>query len=247
MSFAFCRVSVSPIRGEQKDSSEMVSQLLFGELITVLKKENNWLFIETFLDKYQGWIDEKQIQYISKEVALDWAKNQKIITKDIKIKTNIGLINITKGAFLHKITPQKFNIDNFNIESNFIHTKTNLITFAKSFLNTPYLWGGKNSYGIDCSGFSQVVLRSQGIEIPRDASQQINLGIETTLNKAKQGDLAFFANAKGKIIHVGILLSKSQIIHASGRVKIDKIDQEGIWSEELKTYSHTLHSIKRML
>jgi cell wall-associated NlpC family hydrolase len=247
MNFAFCRVAISPIRAEQKDSSEMVSQLLFGEIVNVLDKIENWIFIETHLDKYKGWIDEKQIEYISKLDAENWLKNQQILTKEKSIQTSIGNIQLTMGAFIHKLTPNEFSIGNFQVKSKIKRSHTKLLTFAKSYLNTSYLWGGKTNYGIDCSGFTQIVFRNEGIELPRDASQQVQKGVATELKNSTSGDVAFFSNANGKIIHVGILLSKSKIIHASGRVKIDTIDENGIWSEELQKYSHTLHSIKRMI
>jgi len=123
----------------------------------------------------------------------------------------------------------------------------NLFSFAKSFLNAPYVWGGKTNFGIDCSGFTQTVFRTQAIELLRDASQQVNQGEEVSLSKAKAGDVAFFTNKNGRVIHVGILLTKHTIIHASGRVKIDKLDKYGIWSDELKAYSHTLFKIKRLI
>lgn len=248
MEFAFCRVSIVPIRSEHKDSSEIVSQLLFGELVKINDRFENWLFIETLLDKYNGWIDEKQIEILSSKDAEKWRENQQIISKNTKILTPIGPIFLTKGAFLDKKNPSDFRIGrNFIVKSNYKITKINLITFSKTYLNTPYLWGGKTNYGIDCSGFTQIVFRNEGVELPRDAYQQEELGQKIMLSETKVGDLAFFSNKNGKIIHVGILISKSKIIHASGRVKIDKIDNQGIWSEELKKYSHTLHSIKRMI
>lgn len=244
--FAFCRVAIAPIRKSPTDVSEMISQLLFGELVTFIDRQNNWILIKTFSDNYEGWIDEKQIHYITEEEAITWNKEQTITTKNIQITGALGKINLTQGAYISKTSPTNFQIGTHCYESKYKITQPTIQQFAKTYLNTPYLWGGKSNYGIDCSGFSQIVFRRQGIEIPRDASQQVLEGITIPRNKAQLGDLAFFTNEIGRVIHVGILLSKSKIIHASGRVKIDKLDDTGIWSEELGKYSHTLSVIKRL-
>jgi cell wall-associated NlpC family hydrolase len=247
MNLAVCRVAIAPLRADKSDCSEMVSQVLFGELIKILDTYNNWIYIETHLDKYHGWMDSKQIQFINKDEFETWKANQLVITRNLKIKTNLGTIELTKGAFLHKKNPTTYSIGNLFIKTKHIHKKQSLITFAKSFLNTPYLWGGKTNYGIDCSGFTQTIFRNEGIELPRDASQQEKHGKPIFFEDRKTGDVAFYSNSEGKIIHVGILISKSKIIHASGRVKIDTIDKKGIYSIELNDYSHTLYSIKRMI
>lgn len=245
--YAYCRVSISPVRGEMKDSAEQVTQLVFGELISILEKNSNWLRIKTFLDGYEGWIDEKQIAYLTESEMKCWSLDQKISTKSIIIKTPIGKMTLPVGAFVSATNPFTFTIGCDVFETNYTFAKTKLITFAKSYLNTPYLWGGKTNFGIDCSGFTQIVFRSQNIELPRDASQQVNFGEEVTLTNAQAGDVAFFTNNTGRVIHVGILFSRRTIIHASGRVKIDKLDKYGIWSSELNEYSHTLFKIKRLI
>jgi len=243
--FAYCRVSISPVRGEMKDSAEQVTQLLFGEIICVQEKNNNWLKIQTLLDGYEGWMDEKQISYLTESEMESWSKDQKICTKSIKINTPVGKMVLPVGAFVSVNNPYKFKIGKGVFQTNYKFTKTKLLTLAKSYLNTPYLWGGKSNFGIDCSGFTQIVFRSQEIELPRDASKQVFLGKEITRSNSKAGDVAFFTNDAGRVIHVGILLSKDKIIHASGCVKIDKLDNQGIWSEELSAYSHALFKIKR--
>jgi cell wall-associated NlpC family hydrolase len=228
-----------------KDSAEQVSQLLFGEIVLVKEKIKNWLRITTLIDNYDGWIDEKQISYLNEDEAITWQKNQRVITKSIKIHSPIGKLEIPIGSYLSASTPTLFNIGKETYRSPYKYTTPSLLQTAKSFLNTPYLWGGKSNYGIDCSGFTQIVFRSQAIELPRDASQQVHLGQQIIRSQAKAGDVAFFTNDAGRVIHVGILLSKNKIIHASGRVKIDKLDDQGIWSEELASYSHSLFVIKR--
>ena len=111
-----------------------------------------------------------------------------------------------------------------------------------------YLWGGRNALGIDCSGFTQMMYRIFGIQLPRDASEQVKIG-ETVdfLTEAQTGDLAFFENKDHKIIHVGMLMDNESIMHASGRVKINRIDATGIVSEEDGQHTHQLRIIKRII
>jgi len=119
---------------------------------------------------------------------------------------------------------------------------------ASLYLNAPYLWGGRSPLGIDCSGFTQVVFKAAGVRLPRDAYQQAEVGQTLGfVEEASEGDLAFFDNAEGKIIHVGIVLKDRFIIHASGKVRIDKLDHQGIFNRETGKYSHTLRVIKRIV
>ncbi len=246
MQFGYCKVALSPMRSDKKDSAEMVNQLVFGEAIEIIDKDANWIFIKSSYDGYEGWIDEKQINYLSQKDHSNWIENSSFLfSNHQQISTPYGKQPLYSGAFVGKTTTA------FSIGGQLYRlTKKNqpkpFITFAKQFLNTSYLWGGKSSVGIDCSGFTQLVFRSHKIFIPRDASQQIHLGREVTFKEKKEGDLAFFTNPTGKVIHVGLILKNSRIIHASGRVKIDKIDATGILNLETGTYSHRLYQIKRI-
>ena len=156
------------------------------------------------------------------------------------------------GSSLPLFNEHKFNFGgvDFTFDGNVIDSDksdiTRLLEHAYMYLNSPYLWGGRSPFGIDCSGFTQIVFKLCGIVLQRDARLQAEHG--TTINlieESKPGDLAFFDNAEGKISHVGIIIPGNQIMHASGRVRIDKIDHQGIYNEELKGYSHNLRVIKR--
>lgn len=251
---AICFLSVIPIRENPSHSSEMVSQILFGEVFQIIEREGEWLFIKTAYDQYTGWIDEKQALEINAELS----SHLEFITLDVNTMALKGEYKqpfyLPAGSCLPFYTDGKCQIgkDFYQIISSNVTIpnpedfNTDVAEIAKRFLNVPYLWGGRTHFGIDCSGFSQIVFKILGIRLNRDASQQAEQGtLVDFLTEAKAGDLAFFDNEEGRITHVGIMLNNSQIIHASGRVKIDRIDNRGIFSSDLKKYSHKLRIIKR--
>lgn len=253
-----CHLAVVPLRENPSHKAQMVSQLLFGELYSVIQTENNWLKIKIINDGYEGWIDKNQ----HKKNYESGANNLQITLPNLTCQAFTKVFNSDKtfefyipfGSNLHfaEEALSSFNgvLYPLNAEDYILPNKTNFIDnvekYACLFLNVPYLWGGKTHFGIDCSGFSQQVFKVLGIQLYRDAWQQAQQGEDVGfLEMAQIGDLAFFDNEEGKITHVGILLNKNQIIHASGNVKIDKIDSYGIFSEEKNEYSHKLRIIKR--
>lgn len=140
-----------------------------------------------------------------------------------------------------------FNITEFETIKT-PNTREGIVDSALSYLETPYLWGGKSPFGIDCSGFTQIVYKLNGIFIPRDASQQVNLGSSRNFrDEAQAGDLAFFDNEEGEVIHVGVVLENRKIVHASGKVRIDTLDHQGIYNQDLKKYTHKLRVIQNLL
>ena len=145
------------------------------------------------------------------------------------------------GSVLNSLNYLKHKFDKSQISIS----KKNIIRTALLYLNTPYLWGGKTPFGIDCSGLTQMVYRLNGIKIKRDAFQQANQGkILNVFNDIKPGNLAFFSNKEGEISHVGILINNNSIIHAHGKVRVDQFDENGIYNSKLENYSHKLKFIK---
>ncbi len=245
--YAISLLPVIPMRAEASDKSEMVSQMLFGETCEILEPQSKWSLIRTSMDNYCGWVDNKQIIPISPE---EFEKTQKW-THRITEPLATLLIDaipcvIPMGSNLPETNCTRFH--NHTIQYSNPQPLRSIYECAESLLNAPYLWGGKTALGIDCSGFIQTIFRSADICLPRDASQQATVG-ETIpdIEQAKRGDLLFFHNASGRIIHVGLYLGNHQIIHASGKVRIDSIDATGIFNTDTQTYSHYLHSIQRVL
>ncbi len=259
MGFGICNLSIVPVRAEASDKSEMVTQLLFGDLVVVNKKREGWLHIRMVYDNYEGWIDAKQIMTQSEESFQTIVNLPSYVTLDVvhvlDSNNKKAVTPVVLGSTMPYMVDQSFylNDDIFFYDGLILNPdqepkREKIIEFALLYLNTPYLWGGRSPFGIDCSGFTQIVYKLIGIKILRDASQQATHG--ETLNfisEAEAGDLIFFDNDEGKIIHVGIYLGNNKIIHASGKVRIDDVDHNGIYNHDNKEYTHKLRLIKCLL
>lgn len=257
MSFGICTLSVIPCRKEPSSTSEMVTQLLFGETYTIIEDKEDWLSITTNYDNYPCWISAKQHSSISdtelKKLTIDKVSSE-LIQVISNTQTN-SIFPITIGSTIPNLANTKSDFGNhtFSFEGNttsILHKKDikAIKETAFLFLNAPYLWGGRSPFGIDCSGFTQLVYKLNGYKIPRDASQQVELGSALSfVEEAEEGDLAFFDNEAGNIVHVGIVLDNQQIIHASGSVRIDKFDHYGIFHSNTKKYTHMLRVIKKLI
>ncbi len=259
MQYGICLLSVVPCRKEPSNTSEMITQLLFGEHYSILETTESWIKIKVAFDNYECWINVKQHQKIS-ETTFNQLQTHILLYSNelIQIITNKETaINfpVSIGAALPflknnaiKVDENEFVFEGTSTLSNSKKATKDIIQSSFLFLNAPYLWGGKSPLGIDCSGFTQLVFKMNGYKLPRDAYQQVELGEPLNfVEEAEAGDLAFFDNEEGKIIHVGILLDNQQIIHASGCVRIDKFDHYGIFNSDTKKYSHTLRVIKRII
>ena len=253
--YGVSELGVIPVRKEPNDRSEMTTQILFGETFQIIAQENQWCFIKISIDDYEGWIDSKNISFISEDIFSKIKEDTgSIITQKLSnliLNAKNEQIILPAGSTLSGFNKAdmtfKIGENEYHLSDEINDGKTHIISLAKQFLNSPYLWGGKNPFGIDCSGFVQVLFKIMNIKLPRDASQQINKGQTINfISDVNPGDLAFFDNEEGNITHVGILINSSEIIHASGKVRIDKFDQQGIYNTDLKKYTHKLRLIKRI-
>jgi hypothetical protein len=252
--YGICNLAIIPLRAEPNDRSEMVSQVLFGEHFEVLETQKNWSKVKLFFDGYEGWIDSKQLVNINENEFNELSNSELILNADlIDYVSNSSnfLLPITLGASLSFLNFETINYQNFEFEGlkiTGIKPKENLLKTAFLYLNAPYLWGGITPFGIDCSGFTQMVYKLNGYKLLRDASQQATQGDALSfIEESEPGDLAFFDNEEGKIIHVGIIMSDNYIIHASGKVRIDRLDHLGIYNSETDRHTHKLRVIKKIV
>jgi hypothetical protein len=249
MQYGLCDLSVVALRSEASDTSELISQVLYGEHFKVLEHRKSWSRIRLGFDKYEGWIDNKQFQFIEELEYKELHKSEPLMAMDL-----VDFIT-TQKQHLHPILLGSTLNGLSYLEHTFEGTarigqndKSKLVETALLYLNTPYLWGGKTPFGIDCSGFVQMVYKLNGFSILRDASQQASQGDALSfIEESEPGDLAFFDNNEGDIIHVGIIMEDHQIIHAHGKVRIDLLDQSGIYNVDTKTHSHKLRVIKKII
>ena len=262
MNHGICGLSAVPVRAEPSDRAELVTELLFGECYTVLQTQGNWLRVEAAADQYLGWIDAKQHQPVSPGYFAAWrAQDHPRVLDVVQVVSSAECRQpITLGCRLPFFDGMTLRLSDDNTLF-FNGTATNLAQsglperqlvllrkMGQQFLKAPYVWGGKNIFGIDCSGLTQTLFGLVGLQLPRDARQQIALGEPVDfVTQARPGDLAFFDNADGAIVHVGIVMDDGFILHASGEVRLDPLDHHGIFDRGRQKYSHKLRLIKRLL
>ena len=252
MEYAIVKVPAAPMRRKARHQAEMSNQLLFGDVVRILKEKGSlWVKVRCLTDDYEGWVTRNLLQEI-KEASQSF---QPYVTADVINSISINGVNmyLPFGTTLPDFADGKGMLGDLAYtytgkvlqrgENSLTEQSVNALTTP--WLNAPYMWGGKTIMGVDCSGFVQVNFKTMGIDLPRDAWQQAQEG--ETVDKLKMavcGDLAFFDD-KDEIVHVGILLGNDRIIHSSGKVRIDPIDKKGIINSDTEKRTHSLRLIKR--
>lgn len=261
MKFGISEFSIVPVRKDPSHRTEMSTQILFGEKFKILDIIKEWAYIELLFDGSHGWVENSSIKELNIEKYNILTDNEPVILPRISVTQSTDLpllseITLMPGSEIYGITEKKngfsfmgknYKLDH-SIEKKSGTTRDNITKTAKTYMNSPYLWGGKSPCGIDCAGYVQMVYKINGISLPREVGQQPGKGITLSfVEEAQPGDLAFFDDDRGQIKHVGLLLEKNQIIHASDTVRIDKFDHQGIYREESGQYTHKLRVVKRIL
>lgn len=257
MQKGICLLNIMPLRAHPSSTSEMVTQLLFGETYEVMEQTEDWVKINTTSENYIGWLSKNQVS--------PWNESSEdmLLLRNFPFTLAINQLNnsihyLLPGSILHQFKHVD-SMSSFEINSNMYELKltpnemvslpfNEIGNYASQFLNAPYLWGGRSMWGIDCSGFTQLLYKVIGVQLPRDAYQQAELGEPVDfVNETKMGDLAFFESDSGKITHVGMILEPGEIIHASGMVRRDVFDSYGIFNENSGKHTHKLRLIKRYI
>jgi gamma-D-glutamyl-L-lysine dipeptidyl-peptidase len=259
MKKGICLLPLVPVRKEASEMSELVTQVLFGETLLIQDEATKWFHIRLVNDNYEGWVDRKMIEILNDSQFSEINQLQAFILSQVVTRvfseSRQSYLLLPAGSIIrgiHKNDDRKFNLskETFTFDTNPLSVnktdRLQIIDTASQFLNAPYLWGGKTIFGIDCSGFTQLVMKINGKNIPRDARQQVEAGDSISfISESQPGDLAFFDNENGEIVHTGIITGKDSIIHASGMVRVDRFDHQGIFNSDTKQYTHKLRLIKK--
>ncbi|WP_340113963.1 C40 family peptidase [Maribellus mangrovi] len=260
MNYGISNLSIIPVRLEPSEKSEMVTQILFGEHFEMREQMVGWTNVKLAYDGYEGWVDTKMITPINNRTLKKIEKSASAVTSDVitivPVKEDQNLM-LVAGSTLPVWRPylKQFSVirDTFLATGNVIYGESKdprkmIIDQTLKYFNAPYLWGGRTPFGVDCSGLIQVIYKMIGIKLPRDASQQVKYGTAISfVEEAEPGDLAFFDDEEGNITHVGIIWKRNKIIHASGQVRIDNVDQFGIFNVDTKRYTHKLRVMKKII
>ena len=252
MSHAICPLSIVPVRKEADDRAEQVTQCLLGETADILEELPKWTRLRFHHDGYEGWVDNKQLALSDDPID---ERAVRSMEQFIHINTLTGAMLVPFGAVLPGYSSGRFRIGKEDLSFPGRTTAQangtpvmRMLALKDQWMNTPYLWGSRSPFGVDCSGLTQMLFLASGLKLPRDAWQQAEQGTPVeALEMATTGDLAFFHNDQGRIVHVGIVLPDHRIMHASGRVRTDILDERGILNEEEGKYSHELQGIRRVL
>jgi hypothetical protein len=256
MLYGICNLSIIPLRAATADTSEMRSQLLFGEHFEVIEKQKDWSKIRVAFDHLEGFIDNKQYLEITEDFYTSICNETPHYAAEILdfvTTQNNALTTIAIGSQLPFLKEGKLKLANYiyGYDNAFLCgklSKNKLLKTAFMYLNTPFLWGGKTPFGIDCSGFTQMVYKLCGYQLLRNVKEQATQGeVLSFIEESEPGDLAFFDDEAGEIIHVGIILKDYNIIHAYGKVRIDTLDHSGIFNTDLQKHTHKLRIIKKMI
>ncbi|WP_296297915.1 C40 family peptidase [Lentimicrobium sp.] len=256
MTGGICYLSLVAVRSAPSETSGMVNQLLFGDLLDIGERHEGWIKITSRHDAYEGWCDEKQITLLSAEtMEVLGHSSRKVVTGTTAALTSPGLPSLTvvQGSLLFQLSNGsiagpggEYFLSEGDSVNPVLRQPDEIVETAASYLKAPYLWGGRSPFGIDCSGLTQIVFKQKGIKIKRDAWQQASQGqLVNLIEEVIPGDVAFFDNEEGKIVHTGILTGRGTVIHASGEVRIDQVDHHGIFNKSKGKYTHKLRLIRR--
>jgi hypothetical protein len=268
-------VSVCNIKKSPSHSSELISQCIMGTPVKILKKRGGWFLIQT-PDYYIGWSNSSSIVdldnsgfekwkksdrvlYISKSGDLCQSTDNKIIVSDMVTGSIVEVLKEKKGSYHVKLPDGREGVLNKDDVSDFsnwaesvLSDPGKLISFSRTLLGLPYLWGGTSVKALDCSGFVKTIFFSGGMVLARDASLQYlhgtRIDFSDNYDALKPCDLLFFgyeSEGKERIIHVGMYIGNKEVIHCSGMVRINSMDST---RTNYSSYLHdTFRGVRRII
>jgi gamma-D-glutamyl-L-lysine dipeptidyl-peptidase len=220
-------VPVADVRRDPSHRSERLSQLLYGQEVTVAESQERFCSVRTS-DGYRGWVAQSYLGTLDSGFAPQAVVSSRWATFTVEGRGGMvlpfgGLVRCDGETYRDVATNQPMSLDEGAIDKSLARPDLSPTSLAQMFLSTPYLWGGTSPYGFDCSGLVQSVYRRCGINLPRDSKDQISSGREIELKDAADGDLVFFPG------HVAMYMGALRIIHATrlrNMVVIESLDPD---------------------
>ncbi len=249
MPHGICHLSVVPLRASAGASGELLNQVLFGEHFRILESRKQWSRVQLPHDETEGWLQNEQFRELDEASykALEQAEAQ--FSNELVAHccgTGSDLLPVLLGSAVAGGKVLGYEFEGGSCQGK--KERVALLDTAILYVNAPYLLGGRTPFGIDAGGFTQMVYRINGYALHRNPATQAKQGeVLSFIEESEPGDLAFFDNEEGEIIHVGMIMGDNYIIHAHGKVRIDRIDHTGIFNRDTGRYSHQLRMIKKML
>ncbi len=256
--YAICPLGVVPVRAGAHHRSELLSQLLFGELVEIVdRKGAQWYKVRCTWDEVSGWVPAEQLQALTpteydryrQHYAICLDLLQPVMSGGRQILVPIGSRLPAFDGLRFELAGEWWTYSGQAVFPEDLPPRASLLArIARRYLSAPFLQGGRSPLGIDSGALIQLAFGALGIALPRLPAAQVMEGEEVNFfDEYRPGDIAFFENHKGQLVHAGILLPEGQVLHCHERVRIDKVDHFGIFDPLRKKYLWQLRVMRRVL
>ncbi|MGM1429485.1 C40 family peptidase [Sphingobacterium lactis] len=253
MALAVCTLSSISVYQEPTIAAVRVYELLFGEGLLVLERAKEWVYIRVLETDIQGWVMEGQFEEVDAVPTYDFIVDDvggfALGDEQATIALFHGSPMPENGVLTTKVNTYNFLNDPLKVNFGFEveRDRESLENFTATYLNKTVSHKGRTEHGLDSIGLCGLFYRHFGFELPKDLESMLTLGKAIDfISEIQDGDLAFFENEEGIVDHVGLVVSEDEVLHVREKVRIDHLDNEGLFNKDLNQVTHKLRIVKRI-